>query len=266
MKSVTFLFLMVVGIIELWVASAHSRCPEARPQVVYASARTIAMVTPPEAPQERERVEGLPVPIYPGTRVTEAEFEPVPLPHEPAERPTGHRLRRFLAKLPGKRPGEAVAKAPAKAPAKTVTGLISATEERARQAARDRLQQEVTTWLAPDVPAAWKPPAVLVDHLIQRTEISPVEKDYGTLYEATLHLDFSPPRRAEIIAAYHHELVVRRMTLMGGALAAILTGLAALAGYIRADEATKGYYTNWLRVAATAGVGAAGAFIYRLLA
>jgi hypothetical protein len=56
------------------------------------------------------------------------------------------------------------------------------------------------------------------------------------------------------------------MVLMGGGLAAILTGLAAVAGYIRADEATKGYYTNWLRVAAAAGVGASGVLIYQLLA
>jgi transposase len=46
----------------------------------------------------------------------------------------------------------------------------------------------------------------------------------------------------------------------------VLTCLAAFAGYIRADEATRGYYTNWLRALAAAGVGASGVLIYQLLA
>ncbi len=43
----------------------------------------------------------------------------------------------------------------------------------------------------------------------------------------------------------------------------MLACLAAVSGYIRADEATKGYYTNWLRLASATGVGAAGVLIYQ---
>ena len=53
---------------------------------------------------------------------------------------------------------------------------------------------------------------------------------------------------------------------LGGALAFVLICLAAVSGYIRADEATKGYYTNRLRMLAAAGVGAAGVVIYRMVA
>ena len=48
------------------------------------------------------------------------------------------------------------------------------------------------------------------------------------------------------------------MQRLGGGLAVALAGLAVLTGYIRTDEATKGYYTNRLRLAAAAGLGAAG--------
>jgi hypothetical protein len=198
------------------------------------------------------------VPIYPGTRVTVAEIEP---PHASEHRQVDEpRSRRLIARDPDQVTPISMVES------QTVTGRISATETRARDDARLQLQYQVTAWLAPDVPASWRPPAPLIDRLIVRTEIEPIEKDYGTVYEATLHVDSAPPRRAEILAAYHHELVMRRMVLMGGGLAAILTCLAAVAGYIRADEATKGYYTNWLRVAAAAGVGASGVLIYQLLA
>ena len=44
----------------------------------------------------------------------------------------------------------------------------------------------------------------------------------------------------------------------------VLICLAAVSGYIRTDEATKGYYTNRLRMLAAAGVGAAGVVIYQM--
>ena len=53
---------------------------------------------------------------------------------------------------------------------------------------------------------------------------------------------------------------------LGGALAFVLICLGAVSGYIRADEATKGYYTNRLRMLAAAGVGAAGVVIYQMVA
>ena len=60
-------------------------------------------------------------------------------------------------------------------------------------------------------------------------------------------------------------MVARRLVTLGGSLGFVLVCLAAVAGYIRADEATKGYYTYWLRAVAAAGVGASGVVIYQLL-
>jgi hypothetical protein len=60
--------------------------------------------------------------------------------------------------------------------------------------------------------------------------------------------------------------VARRLGLLGGGLGFVLACLATVSGYIRADEATKGYYTNWLRLASATGVGAAGVLIYQMLA
>ena len=71
--------------------------------------------------------------------------------------------------------------------------------------------------------------------------------------------------REEVIAVYLKQLGMQRLLIVGGGLGFILVCLGAVSGYIRADEATKGYYTNRLRLGAAVGVGAAGMAIYQML-
>jgi hypothetical protein len=217
--------------------------------------RTPSGAAPQRRADGREQVDGIPVPIYPGTRVTEAEVQPpraLPRPDHPSSEPVEVRP-------PRRKPQ------PLPAGQRAVAGRLSATEERAQTDARLQLRREVAEWIAPDVPAHWSPPAELIDAMIVETRIKPVVRDYGPLYEATLVVDVSPGRRAAIVEAYHRELVGRRLMILAGILGFILICLAALSGYIRADEATKGYYTNWLRAVAAAGVGASGVLIYQIL-
>ena len=101
--------------------------------------------------------------------------------------------------------------------------------------------------------------------MIQETRITPVVKEYGTLYVAELKVDFSPQKRQAFVQVYHREQVRQRLAVLGGILGFVLICLAAVSGYIRSDEATKGYYTNRLRMLTAAGVGAAGVIIYRIL-
>jgi hypothetical protein len=197
--------------------------------------------------RDREWVEGLPAPIVPETRVTEAEVE------TPRTRKVARSPRSVTRKWT--EPAEV----------RKIVGQLSATEPRAVADARVQLERAADDWLAPDVPRSWKAPSRLIDAMVLDTQVEPVVKDYGTLYEATLRADFSPARRDKIVRVYERELVARRLTLLGGVLGFVLACLAALAGYIQADEATKGYYTNRLRLIAAAGVGAAGVAIYRIL-
>ena len=46
-------------------------------------------------------------------------------------------------------------------------------------------------------------------------------------------------------------------------LAFVLVCLAVVSGYIKADEATKGYYTTRLRAVAVAALGAGAALLYQ---
>jgi hypothetical protein len=202
-------------------------------------------------------VEGIPVPVVPGTRVTDA----VAQPPEPAQ-----------IRLVATGPQPAVqaekpeaAPAPSQPPTRSVDGRLSVTEERAKHDAYLALASEVHNWLDPEVPRSWGPPAQMLQAMVQKTDVKKVPWHDETMYMATLTYDAAPSRRNALVATYNHELVRNRMTMLGGALAFILIALGAISGYIRADEATKGYYTNRLRMLAAAGVGAGGVLIFQML-
>ena len=133
-------------------------------------------------------------------------------------------------------------------------GDISATEERAEPTPARALRAEVTEWLEPEVPRTWTPPTPIAPVAWSWIrDINPIEKHYGTMYEAELKADFSPERRDTLVKAYHREVVQHRLVSLGGILGFVLICLAAVSGYIRADEATKGYYTNRLADAGRRG-------------
>jgi len=149
---------------------------------------------------------------------------------------------------------------------RTVSGKLMTTPERAKQDARKQLDRAVQKWLSDaGVPASWSPPRRMVDGLILDSHVQPDARPDFTVYQAAYRVDFSPRRRDQIFQVYDREVVGRRLALGIGGLAFVLVSLAGLAGYIRADEATRGYYTNRLRLAAAAGVGAAGVALYKLL-
>jgi hypothetical protein len=244
----------------------------------------------------REAVDGIPVPIVPGTRVDIALPQPPALPEHPLAavphvqpvlpptpplspntpgfRGLVERPQPLLPRPAAPAPPQQLSSAPV-GPKAThlLTGLISITEERAKDEARKLLDKEVTDWLElAGVPRSWKPPVRLIDAMIIETTVKPVVKDddtlfkdYSTLYVANLLLDVSPERRATFLESYKRQLVHERMVLLGGALGFVLICLGAISGYIRADEVTRGYYTNRLRLLAAGGVGAAGVLIYQML-
>jgi len=173
---------------------------------------------------------------------------------------------------------------------RVLVGRVSASGDRARQDLRRTLEREVADWIAADVPTSWKVPARVLDSMAQGTYIQEVTRSLGssssdatpeaetpsksegpgldglyTLYRAGQKLDFSTSRRAQIVGMYRRDLAAQRMQRLGGGLALALVGLAVLSGYIKADEATKGYYTNRLRLVAAASLGAAGFAAYKFL-
>jgi hypothetical protein len=230
----------------------HEAFDEVRVALVCDDDSSRALPPVPASPAEASEVaEGLPVPIVPGTRVTEAVARP------PA------------AVAPAAPPAPAIAVVPAISTQSSrwiVKGRLSATKERAVADARRQLRDNVASWLDPEVPRSWVPPVRMLDAMVvQGPELKTVQKSYGELFEATLTVDASAQRRTALVAVYDRQLVERRLATLGATLVFILICLAAVSGYIRADEATKGYYTNRLRMLAAAGVGASGVIIYHMI-
>lgn len=264
------LFFIMLGVVASLIVWQQAEVPPAQAPVGPA-------FRPPRAPGPREhrkhrfaarpappvqdgrvQVGDIPVAIVPGTRVTEAEIEP-PAPPVPPAAPTP-----VPAHVTAYRPESSKEHVSAFG-TRSVLGRLSATEDRACDDARKQLEHVVSEWLVPEVPSSWQPPKSMLNAATLAIDVKPVEKELGTLYEATIQADLSPERRVQFIETYHRQLVSHRLTVLGGVLAFVLACLAALAGYIKADEATKGYYTNRLRVVSAAGVGAAGVLIYQLL-
>lgn len=199
----------------------------------------------PVSPSASEEADGLPVPIVPGTRVTEARATP----------PTARTSPASMAPAVSTQP-----------PGSTITGRLSATRERAVADARRIMQDSVANWLDPEVPHSWTPPVRLLDAMVVgEPQVKSIEKPYGEVFEAKLTVDMSPQRRLALIEVYNRQLVERRLVSLGATLVFVLICLAALSGYIRADEATRGYYTNRLRMLAAAGVGASGVILYHMV-
>jgi hypothetical protein len=181
---------------------------------------------------------------------------------------------------------------------RVLVGRVSVSEDRARQDLRKTLEREVSEWVAADVPPTWKIPTPLINRMVRASYVQKVTRNLKpttgeptlapvpdaeseadspstldvpglenlyTLYRAGQQVDFSPQRKARIIETYRRDLATQRMQRMGGGLALALGLLAVMSGYIRADEATRGYYTNRLRLAAVAGLGVAGVAAYRFL-
>ena len=150
----------------------------------------------------------------------------------------------------------------------TLTGLPGASPERADKAAREKLRQEIVAWLQPDVPSTWSMPGRELDQLVIQSNCeSKVGKhDPDPMYITHLTLDTTPARRERLVKLYNREVVGQRLVKLGGGLGFILMCLAAVSGYIRADEASRGYYTNRLRLLAAAGIGAGGVLIYQMIA
>ena len=245
-------------------------------------------ITPGRGRTGRRR-SGSPRSAAPGRRSTSTSLPPRPRPGRQEEGPAPARAEARTDRPPPRADPKAqpdwfprdrdeeetLAKADARG-VRVLVGPLSADEEKARKALRRiRIYEEVDKWLAGDVAPRWDPPQEAIDRMTLASYVQPVAEslsdvskdldDLYTLYRAGARLDFSKARRAEVLAAYEHDLVRERMVKGGALLAFVLFVLAVLAGYIRTDESTKGYYTNRLRMLAAAGVGAAGVVVYRML-
>jgi hypothetical protein len=187
---------------------------------------------------------------------------------------------------------------PAQLPSWVVVGDWQTTDDDAVKDALDKAKAKVTEYLRSQTPPMeWSPDPGWIQQKLVRdlkdeqklTEVEfenhhdvqvaghtvPVEtqefEKLGEMRRAALLVEVSQFARREIVEqeqTYQVKQRQDRASLRQGVLVRVLAGLvallAAVACYLRLEDATKGYYTTLLRLAAVAFVGLVGAGIWLL--
>jgi hypothetical protein len=117
-------------------------------------------------------------------------------------------------------------------------------------------------------PIEWTPSRDFVrKHLARKwdTESSMHLDDVGEIVQVRLDLEITPADKHMFGEKDRHHRVETRMTWLGKAFAGFVVLLTAIAGYVRLDEWSKGYFTGALRFAAVAVLVASAAGMWLLV-
>jgi len=152
------------------------------------------------------------------------------------------------------------------------------TKEQARQAARAQAHERVVAWLKQQDPSLdWVPAVRDLDAWVGLEETVGEEPEFVspeviTQYPARVrveirneHLKRIRARAEEERDRLRREVVEARHILSAKVLAALVALLAAVAGYFRLEELTRGYYTGVLRALLLLCVGVIGAGLWLIL-
>ncbi|GIW87893.1 MAG: hypothetical protein KatS3mg108_2217 [Isosphaeraceae bacterium] len=140
------------------------------------------------------------------------------------------------------------------------------TPERARRDFDALMREQIGRWLADSgIDAGWSPPDRLIAGLKPAVVIEEQDRDYARLYRASAVLNFSEDQRTRFVREYDRQLAEKRLGILGGVLGFVLACLGVTTAYLRADEASRGYYTVRLRFLAAAAIGAAAVLLVQWL-
>ena len=152
---------------------------------------------------------------------------------------------------------------------KTVEGK-NESKDIAEALAVEQAYQELKNYLQKQTPRIESVPdkEYILSHLLSHQNVIPPGTGSGEdegKYQVTFELNVSDK---EYDAMFSEELKQKnearealawgRKVGLGKILGAIVALLAAITGYLRLEEATKGYYTTWLRLGAISFLGAVG--------
>jgi hypothetical protein len=131
--------------------------------------------------------------------------------------------------------------------------------ERALKTAQTRVQ----VYLAEHEPSMeWSPSSNDIKPLVlKRTDNEQKDEKLGRLQHVHLRVQITDNNLAYMRGLDRQQRAEWRMLWLGKLLAGIVALLTAVAGYTRLEEATKGYYTTWLRLGALGFVSAVVAVV-----
>jgi hypothetical protein len=153
-----------------------------------------------------------------------------------------------------------------------IEGDWQSSREAAWEDALVKAQEQVYFHLRQRYPSmTWTPDLKYIDRRLvkdrkeeeEQREVIPGER--GTARRLVLQVKVTPDDYRDMVNQDRQEKVKARMLLLGKLLLGIVLILGLVAGYFRLDEATKGYHTGLLRLAAVTLLGVAGAVLWILV-
>lgn len=141
------------------------------------------------------------------------------------------------------------------------------TREDAEERALKRAQEEIRKYLAQrSQPVEWVPNLEFIrKNLVKKWETEPpqdIGHGVGEVQGVRVVVEISPKDWQYILEKDRSLRSESRMIVLAKVLAGLVALLGAVAGYLRVEEMTKGYYTAWLRLAAIGFVTAVGVGIW----
>ena len=132
--------------------------------------------------------------------------------------------------------------------------------------ARNDALEHASLWMEEHSGLGWTPDAqYLLDHALVRfgePEDKEFEQPMGTMKAVKMQLDITAKQASEIQKQAQHERMKERQKLSLLVMLGAVCLLGVVGGYLRLEEATKGYYTRWLRLTAVGVVLAIVAGLY----
>lgn len=148
----------------------------------------------------------------------------------------------------------------------TIEGTYAETREEAERDALAKARTSVEEYLRSlEPPVFWTPSQEYVNaRLVKKRQEEPLDApDLGVVMRRVrLELEITPKDRADILQRDHRYQVEQRMLWLGKVMTILVALLAAVSGYVRLDEQTKGYYSGWLRLGAVGFVAAVGLALF----
>lgn len=136
----------------------------------------------------------------------------------------------------------------------------------AEQQALEKVYGSVATYLHSRFPSLqWTPSTDFIREKLVKNLAKDETRDVpdlGRVERVHLTVQVTPDDQKLILEKDRAYRVEHRALWLGQMLAAALVVLATIAGYVRLDEASKGYYSGWLRLAGTAVVATAAVSLW----
>jgi hypothetical protein len=134
-------------------------------------------------------------------------------------------------------------------------------EETAKQIALEDAQRDLGVWLR-SRNIKWRPAPGYVEQLVRDKSVGKESTSDGDAPTVKLLVEVRNDDYQDILNAERQAQRDNNQIFLARVLATIVAICAAISGYLRLDEATKGYYTNLLRLGSLAVVSAVGAGVW----